>query len=205
MNAKHDNPVNTRAVALPGALDSNDFYDLVVTEIDAVFRMALHLSRCSDLASDLSQETFARALAARKSFRLGAHGVRPWLFKILYNAYYSHLMRQRRKPGSLDDAAEPATGPAAEPANRLNSSTSLLDFDWDGVDERIVASVNALPLPYRSVLLMWAIEGLRYRDIADVLGVPLGTVMSRLHRARTILSAQLAHLAGEYRLPCSMN
>jgi len=201
MHSKHDNLVNFVTVAPPNALDSQEFFELAVREIDAVFRMALHLSRRRDVAGDLVQETFARALAARKSFRLGAHGMRPWLFKILYNAYYSHLMRQRRAPASLDDAAEPA----ARPTNRLNSSTSLLDFDWDDVDERIAASVNALPLPYRTVLLMWAIEGLKYRDIADVLGIPLGTVMSRLHRARTILSAQLADLAGEYRLARSMN
>ncbi|MEO0587556.1 MAG: sigma-70 family RNA polymerase sigma factor, partial [Planctomycetota bacterium] len=74
----------------------------------------------------------------------------------------------------------------------------LASLDWEQVDDRLKAAVQELPDHYREVLLLWAVEGLKYREIADVLGVALGTVMSRLYRARAILTEKLADLAQEH-------
>jgi len=73
----------------------------------------------------------------------------------------------------------------------------LEHLDWEMVDDRLKHAIDGLPDHYREVLLLWAVEGLKYREVADVLGVALGTVMSRLYRARGILSKELAGLAEE--------
>jgi RNA polymerase sigma-70 factor (ECF subfamily) len=68
------------------------------------------------------------------------------------------------------------------------------------VDDRLKAAIERLKPDYREVLLLWGVEGMKYREIADILGIPIGTVMSRLHRARSILTEELAGLAEEKRL-----
>ena len=73
-------------------------------------------------------------------------------------------------------------------------------MDWEHVDDRLKAAIDRLKPEYRSVLLLWGVEGLKYREIADIQDVPIGTVMSRLHRARTILSEELTGLAEEKRI-----
>ncbi len=166
-----------------------------MAEMDAVYRMAMHLARHPQDAADLVQETYLKAFRAAHSFQLqDGKGVRPWLFKILHNNFYSRLEQQRREPTLGDDLPEPsAVGAVDQPA----PAWDLEHLDWEQVDDRLKAAIDQLPLHYRQVLLLWAVEGLKYREIADILGVALGTVMSRLHRARVQLSEQLADLAAE--------
>lgn len=167
---------------------------MAVAEIDAVYRMAFHLARSPDQASDLVQETYLRALKAETKFELRERGVRPWLFKILHNVFYTHVGRQKKAPiavESLDHEADQSGDAMSAPA------WDLASLDWETVDDRLKHAIEDLPDHYREVLLLWAVEGLRYREVADVLDVPIGTVMSRLYRARAILSEQLAELAAE--------
>ena len=74
---------------------------------------------------------------------------------------------------------------------------NLASLDWEQVDERLKAAIERLRPEYRTVLLLWGVEGLKYRQIAEIQDIPIGTVMSRLHRARSILTSQLADLAEE--------
>lgn len=162
--------------------------------MDAVYRMAYHLARHPDEAADLVQETYLRALRGAKTFELRENGIRPWLFKILHNIFYTRIAQQRRQPNSTDQMQRDAVDesiPEEAPA------WDLASLDWEYVDDRLKHAIEALPEHYREVLLLWAVEGLKYREIAEVLGVPLGTVMSRLYRARAILTQQLADLAQE--------
>lgn len=177
-------------------MDSRAFRELALAELDAVYRMALHLARHADDAADLVQETYLRAFKAEAGFELRDRGVRPWLFKILHNVFYTKISRSRRDPVFVEDLgreADPRTGDDREPP-----AWDLASLDWEQVDDRLKHAIERLPDHYRSVLLLWAVEGLKYREIADVLEVPLGTVMSRLYRARSLLTAQLAGLAAEH-------
>ena len=172
----------------------SEFRQLAMDELDAVNRMALHLARDPDLARDLVQETYLRAFRAEATFELREGGIRPWLFKILHNAFYTAIGKQRRAPTLADDLGHQAA------ASELDSPAPCWDLstlDWEYVDERLKRSIDELDPRYRSVLLLWAVEGLKYREVADVLEIPLGTVMSRLYRARAILSEQLGDLARE--------
>lgn len=169
---------------------------MAMAEIDAVYRMAMHLSRHPDSASDLVQETYLKAFKSWQTFELRDAGIKPWLFRILHNTFFTDRKKRQREPTLGDDLPDPqsnATLPdEAEPA------WDLASLDWEQVDDRLKHAIEALPDHYREVLLLWAVEGLKYREVSDVLGVKLGTVMSRLHRAREQLSAALAELASEH-------
>ena len=178
-------------------MDSDLFRELALAEMDAVYRMALHLARHPDDAGDLVQETYLKALKAEKTFELREQGVRPWLFKILHNNFYTRIQKQRREPTLGDDLPPQAVaGEVDDPP----PAWDLASLDWEQVDDRIKHAIEELPDYYREVLLLWAVEGMKYREIADIVGVPLGTVMSRLYRARAVLSEQLADLAAEHGL-----
>lgn len=156
--------------------------------------MAYHLSRRSDDAADLVQETVLRALAAEDRFQLRESGVRPWLFKILHNVFFTRLARVKRGPTYFEEMGETPEqgGEATAPC------WDLATLDWEQVDQRLKRAIDELPPHYRVVLLLWAVEGLKYREIAEVTGVAIGTVMSRLSRARALLARPLEGLAREH-------
>lgn len=179
-------------------MDSQAFRELLLAEMDALYRMAMHLARHPDDAADLVQETYLKAFRAEANFEVRGQGVRPWLFKILHNNYYSRVGKLQREPTLADDLAHDQ---AASELDSPPPAWDLESLDWEQVDQRLKQAITQLPLHYREVLLLWAVEGLKYRQIAEVLGIPLGTVMSRLYRARAILSQQLADLATEMGIP----
>ena len=177
-----------------------EFENLALQYYDDVNHMAMHLVRHPDEALDLVQETYLKALRAADGFEERGGGIRPWLFKILHNVFYNRISRAKWDPlavaefhGLADD--DPGPGEAA-PAWNLDA------FDWEQVDERLKGAIENLPPEYRVVLLLWGVEGMKYREIAEIEGIPIGTVMSRLFRARNILAKELndfAHTARPYK------
>ena len=174
--------------------DRSNFRELAIAELPAVYRMAYHWTPNEADAEDLVQETYLRAFKAEESFKLGEMGVRPWLLRILHNAFLSRVKRARLEPVA-SEAAEELAERREEEADLAGQA--LADLDWEQVDERLKGAIQDLPQTYRTVFLLSAIEGLKYREIAEVLEMPIGTIMSRLFRARTMLLEQLADLAGE--------
>ena len=176
-------------------MDRETFEELALSHLDAVYRMAIQLVRHPDEASDLVQETYLKALRVAERFEEQGGGIRPWLFKILHNVFYTKLAKNKRQPMSVDElhgAADEGPRPD-EPAPAWN----LESMQWEHVDERLKEAIEHLRPEYRTVLLLWGVEELKYREIAEIEGIPIGTVMSRLHRARSILGEQLADLAEE--------
>jgi len=184
-----------RAPARDWVVESEAFRELAMAEMDSVYRMAMHLAREPNDAADLVQETYLKAFKAESRFELRDAGVRPWLFKILHNTFYTKVGKAKREPTIADDLAPQAVD------SELDSPPPAWDLehlDWEQVDDRLKHAIAELPEHYREVLLLWAVEGLKYREIAEIMDVALGTVMSRLYRARGILSDQLAGLAAEH-------
>lgn len=179
-------------------MDRAEFESRSIEHLDAMFRMAMQLTRHPDEAQDLVQEAYLRALRASERYKEQGGGMRPWLFKILHNCFYSRVDRARRGPMAVEDFPGATSGEplpdAAPPA------WDLASLDWEHVDERLKHAIENLRPDYRSALLLWGVEGLKYREIAEIQGVPIGTVMSRLHRARNQLAHELADLAEENRL-----
>jgi len=176
-------------------LERARFEELSLEHLDAVYRMAMQLSRHPDEAADLVQETYLKALKAADRFEEQGGGIRPWLFKILHNVFYTRFNRAKRQVSASDEMLAAETG--EPPPDQPGPAWNLEALDWEHVDERLKAAIEKLKPEYRSVLLLWGVEGLKYREIADIQEVPIGTVMSRLHRARSILMEQLSEMAEE--------
>lgn len=172
-------------------LAQQEFEKLALEQLDTVYRVARRLARDPNRAEDLVQETYLRALRSRDSFDLQQFGIRPWLLRILYNVHLSRGERDSRQPASMDDEQLAAV----EMPNSPIIPTDAASFD--SMDERLVHAIEALPDDYRYVLMLWAVEELSYKEIAETLNIPIGTVMSRLHRARQRLAEQLHGLAAE--------
>lgn len=176
-------------------MNQAEFRKLALQEIDSVYRLACHLAARRDEADDLVQETYLRAFKSGVDFKLTPHGPRPYLFKILHNVVYTRASQAHHRPGALAEGYEPA---AAAHDSAVETCSELASIDWEKVDERLKHAIAELPLAHRTVFLLCAVEGLRYREIADIVEAPIGTVMSRLYRARQELSAKLSDLAAEH-------
>lgn len=154
-----------------------------------LFSFALKLSRNRDDAEDLVSDTYLRALERWEQFRPGTN-MRAWLFTILYHLFVSRKRRiTAREVLSSDDPESPVTH---ETVGEADPEGAFYD---SFIDEEIVAAIEALPPEYRTAVLMSDVHGMRYADIAEVLGVPEGTVKSRLFRGRRILQRQLREYA----------
>jgi RNA polymerase sigma-70 factor (ECF subfamily) len=163
-----------------------------LTYLDPLYRTALRLSRNPQDAEDLVQETYLNAFRALDRFEEGTN-LRAWLFRILNNAFISQYRRRKRRPSSsLDEVSDfylydhlvagntapPQENPEREVLSRIG-------------DEAVLQALEELPVEFRQVELLADVEGFSYREIADILGIPIGTVMSRLYRGRRRLQQRL--------------
>ena len=159
--------------------------------LDALYSFALKLSRARDDAEDLVSDTMLRAFERWEQYRLGTN-IRAWLFTILYHVFVSRKRRiDAREVQSHDDgngwSAHEAVG-EADPEGRFYDSF---------LDDEIVRAIDALPEEYRSAVVLSDIQELRYAEIAEILGIPEGTVKSRLFRGRRLLQRKLRGYAEE--------
>jgi RNA polymerase sigma-70 factor, ECF subfamily len=158
---------------------TQDLHDAILGEIPRLRRFARFLMRNPDIADDLVQETLMRAVAAAASFQPGTN-IRAWLFTILKNATRNHARRQRRNPvdsiDTLDTTAASET--LADPLARLEFT-------------ELIAAIDTLPSSFKQVVLLCGVEGFQYEEAAEIMGVPIGTIRSRLSRARGILRRRL--------------
>ena len=181
--------------ALEQRVERAQFEKLALEHMDAVYRMALQLARKPDDASDLVQETYLRALRSSAGFEEKGGGIRSWLFTILHNTFYTKIKRESRAPTAVEAFYD--ADPRAAAADDAPPAWDLRSLDWEHVDGRLKKAIDDLSPEHREVLLLWGVEGMKYRQIADVTGVPIGTVMSRLHRSRKILAESLEELTAE--------
>ena len=178
------------------ALDHDRFCQLALDELPAVYRLAHHLVSCANEVEDVVQETYLHALRAAPNFELRECGIRPWLFKILHNVINARVgdrARDVRLRGELL-RGERAANDLPAYAGEGDGQHQDHQISWDDVDQRLKHAIDGLPRNHKAVFLLSAIEGLRYREIAEIIGAPVGTVMSRLHRARMELASQLQDL-----------
>jgi len=172
------------------ARDRVRFEEEALELADQVYRVARHLVGSREEAEELVQETYARAFRSWRSFSPGTN-LRAWLLRILTNLNIDRGRRRQRAPDFqsleandyyLADRLEERGGPISE-EERVDERLS---------QDSIVDALSEVPHDFRDVLVLVDIGNFTYQDAAQILDIPIGTVMSRLHRARRILKRQLA-------------
>ncbi|MFH1329486.1 MAG: sigma-70 family RNA polymerase sigma factor [Actinomycetota bacterium] len=171
--------------------DPARFEDDVVPLLPQLYSAALRMTRNPADAEDLLQETLLRAYRGFGTFKTGTN-LRAWLYRILTNTFINRYRRQTRQPaevelGELEDLYLYRRLGEQSGAARSAEEEALERF----VDEDIKAAVEALPENFRIPVLLADVEGFSYKEIARIMGVPIGTVMSRLHRGRKALEKAL--------------
>lgn len=155
--------------------------------IDDLYRTAKRLTRNETEADDLVQETYMQAWKSFGQYELGTN-CRAWLYKILFNKYDHHRRKQYTQSKYFQEADELVF--------ELSAATQPIPEFL--TDREIISALDKLPEHYRSVVLLADVHEFDYKEVAQILDIPMGTVMSRLNRARTQLKKSLAGTAREY-------
>jgi len=164
--------------------------------LDALYRTALRMTRSEAEAQDLVQETYIRAFRFRHQFTPGTN-LKAWLFRILTNTFINQYRRKAARPDEteLDDVEESIL---YRHMRDVSPGSASLDPEAELIDNTLSSEVTdaleALPEKFRTTLLL-DVEGFSYKEIAEVLDIPIGTVMSRLHRGRKFLQKRLYDVA----------
>jgi RNA polymerase sigma factor (sigma-70 family) len=171
------------AAPFPRPPEAPRFRELIAPHIDAAYSLARYLARDATAAEDIAQEALLKAFRNLDSLRGGE--VRPWLMAIVRNAYFDWRRR---------DNGRTLTGPAAEvalaetPADEISAEDALIQQGDVGVLRR---AIETIPEPFREALVLRDLQELSYREVAEITAVPMGTVMSRLARARRMLGERM--------------
>lgn len=155
--------------------------------INDLYRTAMRLTMSRTEAEDLVQETFMQAWKSFEHYELGTN-CRAWLYKILFNKYNHYRRKKYTQAKYMQEADELVFANAVFSAPIPEHLT----------DREIIAALNKLSEHYRSVVLLADVHEFDYKEIAEILDIPIGTVMSRLNRARTQLRKSLANAASGY-------
>ena len=170
-------------------MDPEFFEQLALPLLDSLYNLAHWLTGDRVDAEDLVQETYAKALKGFKSFQEGTN-LRAWMFRILRNTFLtSRSGLMARNTSSLEDESD--EGEAVTAHHNTPESVLLRSEN----QQLVLDALAALPVHYREILLLCEVEELSYREIAEVLSLPIGTVMSRLSRARNSLRQELTKMS----------
>lgn len=166
-------------------MQRNEFERLAVAELDAVLRFARFLTKDAEIAEELVQDVYARAFRPESidGFTSRGAGMRAWLMTIARTSFYGRLEHERAGDRALARVAEQvrSAGDSLEAISPAEAS----EIDFSLARTRMLEAMDSMSVELREVLWFWGVEGMKYREIADALAVPIGTVMSRLHRARS--------------------
>lgn len=170
-----------------------EFEDEALVHLDALYGLALRLSGGDEArAEDLVQEAVLKAYRGWDRFEIGTNS-RAWLMTILRNTFINQFRRQKSRPTDVDfekvaERHHPHALYEADPEGRI--------FDHI-IDDQVIAAIDALPDEFRVAVVLSDLEGLSYQEVAELMDIPVGTVKSRLFRARKRLQEQLYDYAVE--------
>jgi RNA polymerase sigma-70 factor (ECF subfamily) len=178
--------------------DQAKFAELAMEHMASLYTAALRMTRNPADAEDLVQETYLKAYRYYDKFEEGTN-FKAWLFKIMKNTFINNYRKRQQAP-ALSDFAEieesfenQVNEDAARPMK--NPEEELLE---NVLDEDVQKALDKLPPDYRMVVILADLEGFSYKEIAEILEVPVGTVMSRLYRGRRLLEAAMLEFAREH-------
>jgi len=177
---------------------TDEFETEALRHLDALYRTALRMTRSEADAEDLVQETYIRALRFRDQFTLGTN-MKAWLFRILTNTFINTYRRKAAQPEVTDLEGVDEFSLYRRMIDDRSASSSPdpeAELLKGVVDTEVTDALEELPEKFRTTVLL-DVEGFSYKEIAEMLSIPIGTVMSRLHRGRKFLQKRLYDLARE--------
>jgi RNA polymerase sigma-70 factor (ECF subfamily) len=173
--------------------DQARFEELAMEYMPALYSAALRMTRNAADAEDLVQETYLRAYRGFGGFEEGTN-LRAWLYRILTNAYINAYRAKQRRPeeSDLEDVEDLYLYRRLGALEQAMAGRSAEDelMSWF-TDEEVKEALEALPEQFRLAVYLADVEGFSYKEIAEILDIPIGTVMSRLHRGRKAMQKQL--------------
>jgi RNA polymerase sigma-70 factor, ECF subfamily len=176
------------------AQDSSDFEKTALVHLDALYQTALRLTRSRAEAEDVVQEAVLRALRNFHRFNPGTN-CRAWLLTILRNVFLNRLRKEGREVLEADTTLWESDHPSATAVGFGSPEEVFFQTVLHGDVDR---ALKALPLAFRETVILVDLQGLSYKEVADVSGCPVGTVMSRLSRGRHRLRQTLMRFAREH-------
>jgi len=185
--------------AREGVERSSDFEGLILEHLDMLYAVALRLTRNPADAQDLTQNTVVKALRFHERFTEGTY-IKAWLLTILRNTFINEYRRTRRPTFVELTGAEPAPDASPDPAVQYEPHGRKPGALLELLDEEVRTAIEGLPGDFRRAVIMADLEDMSYKEIAEAMDCPLGTVMSRLYRGRKLLREQLRDYAKDRRL-----
>ncbi len=168
----------------------NEFFP----HIDALYNFAYYLSSDHEDANDLVQETYLKAYRFIESYTEGTNA-KAWLFKILKNAFINQYRKRSKRPNKVEYEEAPIYTKGEEHNQYIGYIDLRKDMFQDLIGDEVTAALNQLPVDFKTIVLLCDVEGFTYEEIAKIVDIPIGTVRSRLHRARNMLKDQLKEYA----------
>lgn len=178
-----------------GKSDSEDFGEQALEHMDALYGTALRLTGGPAPAEDLVQDAYVRALRFRHKFDPGTN-LRAWLFRIMFNLFINGIRRNKRGREIREGHEQADMLQRMLPEEHLAPTNRPEEFFFEKLfSDDVVRALDALSPDFKMVVLLADVNGFSYKQISDILGIPVGTVMSRLHRGRRALRGSLHEYA----------
>jgi RNA polymerase sigma-70 factor, ECF subfamily len=172
------------------------FNEEMVPHMEMIFNYALYMTGDRDVASDLLQDTFLKAFRFFEKFEPGTNA-KAWLYRIMRNTYINEYRRIKRLPDHVE-YDEQVSAYQMNPQGGTVNDELREKLDGGMFGDEVTKAIAALPEKFKSVVILRDVEDLPYEEIAEVLDIPIGTVRSRLHRARALLFGSLKEYARSY-------
>ncbi len=174
------------------------FEKLFMPLLDASYNFAFRLTLDEDDAHDLVQDTYLKAFRFVDSFQEGTNA-KAWLFRILKNSFINDYRKKNKQPSKVDYQEVEQAYNSEEDAPQTSNTTDLrVEVLQDMIGDEVATALNSLAIDFRTVIILCDIEGFTYEEMSKILDIPIGTVRSRLHRARQILKEKLKSYAKKY-------
>lgn len=157
--------------------------------VDSMYNFAYRITFDEDDAKDLVQETYLKAYRFIESFQQGTNA-KAWLFRILKNSFINDFRKKSKEPAKVD-YQEVETFYNSEDVDDQRTSDLRVDALKDMIGDEVSNALNSLAIDFRTVIILCDLEGFTYEEMAKILDIPIGTVRSRLHRARNLLKDKL--------------
>ncbi len=169
------------------------FEEELMPHIKSLYHFAFRLTNDEDDANDLVQDTYLKAYRFLRSYEKGSNA-KAWLFRILKNSFINNYRKNSKEPGKVDyEEAEQYLNTGK--SSHLNTIDMREKIYSNTLGDEVSTALNSLPMDFKTVIVLCDIEEFSYEEIAQIIDIPIGTVRSRLHRARQLLKEKLIDYA----------